>query len=151
MAGELLLGVDIGTYSAKGVLCTPDGQVVASHTIEHDLSLPRPGWAEHDPERVWWGEFVAITRAMLAEGHPAEAVQAVAVSAIGACLLPVDAAGRALRQGILYGIDTRATEEIAWLNAEFGEQPMLDLGGSALTSQAIGPAKRGSQRRPRKS
>ena len=139
MAGELLLGVDIGTYSAKGVLCTPDGQVVASHTIEHDLSLPRPGWAEHDPERVWWGEFVAITRAMLAEGHPAEAVQAVAVSAIGACLLPVDAAGRALRQGILYGIDTRATEEIAWLNAEFGEQPMLDLGGSALTSQAIGP------------
>ena len=139
MAGELLLWVDIGTYSAKGVLCTPDGQVVASHTIEHDLSLPRPGWAEHDPERVWWGEFVAITRAMLAEGHPAEAVQAVAVSAIGACLLPVDAAGRALRQGILYGIDTRATEEIAWLNAEFGEQPMLDLGGSALTSQAIGP------------
>jgi xylulokinase len=41
--------------------------------------------------------------------------------------------------GILYGIDTRATDEIAWLNERFGEGPMFDLGGMALTSQAIGP------------
>ena len=27
--GDLLLGVDIGTYSAKGVLCAPDGKVLA--------------------------------------------------------------------------------------------------------------------------
>ena len=59
--------------------------------------------------------------------------------AIGACVLPVDAQGRPLRQGILYGIDTRAPEEIAWLNEHFGEAPMFDLGGMALTSQAIGP------------
>src|SRR5215203_4027342 len=47
MAGDLLLGVDIGTYSSKGVLCTPAGEVLASETIEHGLSLPKPGWAEH--------------------------------------------------------------------------------------------------------
>jgi xylulokinase len=63
----------------------------------------------------------------------------VAVSAIGACLLPVDAAGRPLRPGILYGIDTRAGEEVAWLNERFGEGALFDLGGMALTSQAIGP------------
>ncbi|HEX6507852.1 MAG TPA: FGGY family carbohydrate kinase, partial [Chloroflexota bacterium] len=49
------MGIDIGTYSAKGVLTTSDGEVLASHTREHDLSVPRPGWAEHDPERTWWG------------------------------------------------------------------------------------------------
>jgi xylulokinase len=139
MAGELLLGVDIGTYSAKGVLCAPDGEVLASYTIEHELSLPRPGWAEHDPERIWWGEFAAISRALLGERYPGDAVGGVAVSAIGACLLPVDAAGRPLRAGILYGIDTRASDEIAWLNERFGEAPMFELGGQALTSQAIGP------------
>ncbi|HET7094392.1 MAG TPA: FGGY family carbohydrate kinase, partial [Thermomicrobiales bacterium] len=139
MPGELLLGVDIGTYSAKGVLCAPDGEVLASHTIEHDLSLPRPGWAEHDPDRIWWGEFAAISRALLGDRYSGDAVGGVAVSAIGACVLPVDAAGRPLRPGILYGIDTRASDEIAWLNDHFGEDAMFDLSGQALTSQAIGP------------
>ena len=139
MPGELLLGVDIGTYSAKGVLCTPAGEVLASETIEHGLSLPRPGWVEHDADAIWWGEFVALCRALLGERYRGEDVGGVAVSAIGACLLPVDREGRPLRPGILYGIDTRATEEIRWLNERFGEGPLFDLGGMALTSQAIGP------------
>jgi xylulokinase len=69
----------------------------------------------------------------------AEDIGGVAVSAIGPCLLPVDEAGAPLRPGILYGIDTRASAEIAWLEAEFGREALLDLGGMALTSQAIGP------------
>jgi xylulokinase len=139
MSGDLLLGVDIGTYSAKGVLCAPDGEVLAEATIEHGLSLPRPGWVEHDADAIWWGEFVLLTRRLLGDRFSGEDVGGVAVSAIGACVLPVDTAGRPLRQGILYGIDTRASEEIAWLNERFGEEPMFDLGGMALTSQAIGP------------
>ncbi len=139
MAGELLLGVDIGTYSAKGVLCDPAGTVLAEAVIEHDLSLPKPGWAEHDADAIWWGEFVGLTKALLADRYSGDDVGAVAVSAIGACVLPVDRRGRPLRQGILYGIDTRATEEIALLNEQFGESPMFELGGMALTSQAIGP------------
>ena len=139
MAGELLLGVDIGTYSSKGAVCAPDGQVLAEATIEHGLSLPRPGWAEHDPDAIWWGEFVGLARALLGERFTGEDIGGVAVSAIGACVLPIDAEGRPLRHGILYGIDTRASEEIAWLNERFGEASMFDLGGMALTSQAIGP------------
>ena len=139
MPGQLLLGVDIGTYSSKGVLCTPTGEVLASETIEHGLRLPRPGWAEHDADAVWWGEFAAISRALLGDRFRGEDVGGVAVSAIGACLLPVDRAGRPLRPGILYGIDTRATAEIAWLNERFGEGPLFDHGGMSLTSQAIGP------------
>lgn len=139
MGRELLLGVDIGTYSSKGVVCTPGGDVLASATVEHGLSLPRPGWAEQDADAVWWGDLVEITRRLLADGIDAGDIGAVGVSAIGSCLLPVDAAGAALRPGILYGIDTRATDEIAWLNAEYGEDALRAFGGMALTSQAIGP------------
>src|ERR671919_3078444 len=67
VSGDLLLGVDIGTYSAKGALCAPDGKLLAEATIEHGLSLPRPGWAEHDPDAIWWGEFVGLTRRLLAD------------------------------------------------------------------------------------
>ncbi|MDQ3614740.1 MAG: FGGY-family carbohydrate kinase [Chloroflexota bacterium] len=139
MAGELLLGIDIGTYSAKGVLCSPDGDVLASHVVEHDLSLPRSGWAEQDADAVWWNGFVEISRALTSGRYSGEDIGAVAVSAIGPCMLPVDAEGSPLRPGVLYGIDTRASAEIAWLNERFGEEPMFDLGGMALTSQAVGP------------
>ena len=139
MAGQLLLGVDVGTYSTKGVLCTPDGEVLASQTIEHGLSLPKPGWAEHDADAIWWDEVAAVSRSLLSGRYSGDDVGAVGVSAIGACVLPVDAAGNALRSGILYGIDTRAGEQIAALNARFGADALFALGGMALTSQAIGP------------
>ena len=48
MPAQVLLGVDIGTYSSKGVLTTPDGTLLAQHTVEHDMQIPRPGWAEHE-------------------------------------------------------------------------------------------------------
>lgn len=139
MSGQLLLGIDIGTYSAKGVLCNPEGDVLASHVVEHGLSLPRPGWAEQDADAVWWNGLVAICHELLGDRYGGADVGAVAVSAIGPCMLPVDANGRPLRPGVLYGIDTRAQAEIDWLNEQYGDSALFDLGGMALTSQAIGP------------
>ncbi len=136
---ELLLGIDIGTYSAKGVLVTPAGEVIAQHVIEHELSVPHPGWAEHDPEQVWWQGLTGICRELLSRSHRGSDVAGVAVSAIGPCLLPLDRNGRPLRNGILYGVDTRATEQIRQLEETIGPERLLQHSGMALTSQAIGP------------
>jgi xylulokinase len=54
-------------------------------------------------------------------------------------MVPIDAAGKPLRPAILYGIDTRATREISWLNETFGEEEIFRLGGMPLSSQAVGP------------
>jgi xylulokinase len=134
---ELLLGVDIGTSGSKGVLATPGGEVVAVAERGHALSLPRPGWAEHDAEGVWWSDVRALCADLL--GRAAGTVGAVGVSGIGPCLLPADAAGTPLRPAILYGIDTRATEEIESLTARFGRDDILARCGSPLTTQAVGP------------
>lgn len=138
--GELLLGIDVGTYSSKGVLVTPDGQVLKSRVVEHGLDIPRPGWAEQDAEGVWWADVVALCRGLL-DGQPygGADVAAVSLSAIGPCLLPLDRKGRPLRPGILYGVDTRATEEIAYLEATLGQEAIFALSGMSLSSQAIGP------------
>jgi xylulokinase len=137
---ELLLGIDVGTASTKAVLATPSGTVVASATRVHRTSLPRPGWAEHDAEAVWWGDVLGVCRELLG-GAPdrARALRGVCVSGIGPVLLAADAAGRPLRPAILYGIDTRAGEEIAALTARLGAEAILRRGGSPLTSQAVGP------------
>ena len=65
MNGRCLLGIDIGTYSSKGVLVKDDGEVAAESMVEHSLDIPGPGRAEHDPDRVWWRDFLAICSDLL--------------------------------------------------------------------------------------
>lgn len=138
--GNLLLGIDVGTYSSKGVLTDPQGKVLKTHVTPHTMDIPKPGWAEQDADGVWWADTVAICQALL-DGSPYQGsdVAGVAVSAIGPCLLPLDKQGRPLRKGILYGVDTRAGEEIDLLNERLGEDNIFAFSGMALTSQAIGP------------
>jgi len=59
MQNGFLLGVDIGTYSSKGVLVTTDGKVVFKSSIPHKVSIPKPGWMEHDADNVWMHDFLS--------------------------------------------------------------------------------------------
>lgn len=134
------LGIDIGTFESKGVLVTPEGQVVAEAATPHRMIVPQPGWAEHRAEEDWWGDLVLLCRRLLRDsGVAARAIRAVAVSAIGPCMLPVDAEGRPLMNAVLYGVDTRAAAEVAELTRALGEEAILALGGNPLTSQSVGP------------
>jgi xylulokinase len=134
------LGIDIGTFETKGTLASLDGTILATATRPHKMLVPRPGWAEHRAEEDWWGDFVHVTKALLAEtGIDPHEIKAVAASAIGPCMLPVDSAGKPLMNGVLYGVDTRATAQIAALNARIGEARVLATCGNALTSQSVGP------------
>jgi xylulokinase len=140
MGKGYLLGVDIGTYESKGVLVDFDGNLVASAFQPHDLLIPRQGWAEHDPEKTWWGDFVTLTKALLDKSNVAPTdIAGVGVSAIAPCLLPVDKDGNPLRMGILYGVDTRAYREIEELNEKFGKENLFSKTGNELSSQAVGP------------
>ncbi|MBA2719291.1 MAG: sugar kinase, partial [Chloroflexi bacterium] len=137
--GELLLGVDIGTYSSKGVLCRPGGTVLAEARLEHQMSVPQPGYAEQDADAVWWSDFAGIARTLTSRVPAGDHIAAVAASAIGPCLLPIDEDGRPLRPGILYGVDVRAAAQIAELETRYGRDQLVELGGMRLTSQAVGP------------
>lgn len=135
---QLLLGIDIGTSSSKGVLVdAADGTLLASAVREHETATPHPGWFEHDAEEVWWADL----RALAAELTPAAggALAGVCVSGIGPCLLPADANGAPLRRAVLYGVDTRAGEQIAVQTERYGAERVLARCGSPLTSQALGP------------
>ncbi|MFZ9199844.1 MAG: FGGY-family carbohydrate kinase [Paracoccaceae bacterium] len=134
------LGIDIGTFESKGVLVDAQGQIIASASRPHKMIVPRAGWAEHRADEDWWGDFVFLSRALLAQSglDPAE-IKAVATSAIGPCMLPVDAKGAPLMNGVLYGVDTRATDQIAALNAQIGADTIHRRCGNALTSQQVGP------------
>lgn len=134
------LGVDIGTFESKGVLVDETGAIIAQSSHPHQMLVPQAGWAEHIPDQDWWGDFVTITQAILRQsGVDPRQIAAVACSAIGPCMLPLDGAGRPLMNGVLYGVDTRAHQEIADLTDQIGADVILDRCGNALTSQSVGP------------
>jgi xylulokinase len=134
------LGVDIGTFETKGVLVDAQGQIIATASNPHKMIVPRPGWAEHRADQDWWGDFVIVTRALLAQSKiDPKAIACIATSAIGPCMLPVDASGKPLMNGVLYGVDTRASAQIEALDALIGKEKILATCGNALTSQSVGP------------
>ncbi len=137
---RLLLGIDIGSSSSKGLLVALDGRIIAQHTVAHSFDIPRPGWAEQDADAIWWGDFCKISRALIATANiDSTRIAGIACSAIAPTMLPLDAHYRPLRPAILYGIDTRAAQEIAELNGALGEEAIFQRTGHALSAQSVGP------------
>jgi xylulokinase len=136
---DLLVGIDVGTQSSKGVLLRLDGSLVAEARAAHGMAVPRPGWAEQDADAVWWADVCSIARRLVGAVPPGDRIAGVGVSAIGPTVLPLDERGRPLRPGILYGVDTRATAQIAALEARHGAAELERFSGMELSSQATGP------------
>jgi len=108
--------------------------------LANRLRVPHPGWAEHDASTDWWGNFCEVVGTIigLSDVSPID-IEAVACSGIGPCVVPVDSGVAPLAPAILYGIDTRASEQIVQLEQRFGAEAILEHTGSALTSQSAGP------------
>src|SRR3954451_13346225 len=135
-----LLGIDIGSYSSKGVLLDETGTIRAMTQRKHDMRVPEPGLAEHDALQDWWEGFRTLSMQLIVDSgiNPA-AIAAIGCSGIGPCALPVTEAGEPLRPAILYGVDTRAEAEIEELNVELGAPALLARTGNTLTTQSVGP------------
>lgn len=109
----LLLGIDIGTSTSKGVLVDESGSVVARAAVPSGFANPAVGHYEQDADRVWWGGATTLTRELLkSSGASPSRIVGVGVSAISPCVLPLDVHDRPLRPGILYGIDSRAGAQV---------------------------------------
>ena len=55
MSGEpLVVGVDVGSQGTCAQAIGAGGELAHSSYVPHELSYPRPGWAEQDPAS-WLG------------------------------------------------------------------------------------------------
>ena len=116
-----LLGVDIGTYSSKGALVSTDGKVVEKSSIPHEVSIPNPGWMEHDADDVWMHDFLFIVKDLLKKtGIDPKEILGIGVSSICSAMLLLDKDRKPLRPSILYGVDTRTTVEVEEIKKDLG-------------------------------
>ncbi len=114
-----LMGVDLGTSSVKAMLMDAEGNQRALAGEKYDVAIPRPFWAEQDPE-MWWEKTAAvIARAVAESGGAADAIAAVGFSGQMHGLVCLGADGRPVRPAIIWQ-DQRSAEAIAEIHDRLG-------------------------------
>jgi len=121
-----LVGLDVGTTGVKTVAISEAGEVLACAAEEYPLSMPRPGWAEQDPEDWWRASERALGRLGV---EPA----GIGLSGQMHGLVALDSSDRVLRPAMLWN-DQRTSAECAEIEERVGLQRLVALTGNrALT------------------
>lgn len=118
---SLVCGLDVGTSGVKAVLIDERGEVKASASAPLELSTPKPGWAEQDPD-AWW---LAAQKALKQAVGPRLGKQVLALGLSGQMHSSVflDRSSRVIRPALLW-CDGRTSQECAELTAHVGESKL---------------------------
>ena len=117
-----LVGLDIGTTGVKALALAPEGEVIGRAEEEYPLSIPRPGWAEQDPEDWVRGAERALRRLGVESDR-------VGLSGQMHGLVALDSERRVLRPAILWN-DQRTAAECAEIEERIGLRRLIDLTGN---------------------
>ena len=105
----MLLGLDLGTGSAKALLMDTSGTVRGEGGAPYPVRSPHPGWVESDPQD-WWDACAKAVRAAV-EGSGASVV-ALGLSGQMHGVVLSGAAGSPLRPAVLWA-DARSADRLA--------------------------------------
>lgn len=108
---SVILGIDLGTSSVKGMLLDSFRGVLAVESGEYDVKIPREGYAEQEPEQ-WWEETKKVLF-KLRDGNREAFGQIEAVGFSGQMhgIVLTDENGIPLRPAILW-LDQRSKKEL---------------------------------------
>lgn len=114
---ELVLGLDVGSTSARALVIDLSGRVHGQAQTRLDSMHPAPGRVEQDPRVVWKRVEETIAAALSAAGHRASDLAAVGVAAQRSSVVVWErASGEPLGPMILWS-DLRGTGRAAQLQA----------------------------------
>jgi xylulokinase len=126
MSSGALVGIDVGTTSAKGIAIDPEtGSVLATEEAAYPVSSPHPGWMEQQPE-----QWVTASRAVLASLQARVSdILGIGFSGQMHGLVCMDAGDAVIRPAILWN-DQRSAPQCAALEAGDGLARLLRLTGN---------------------
>ena len=131
--GGLLLGLDVSTTAVKATLVDTSGAVIGSATTPHNLSTPRPLWAEQSPMDWWVGAQRSILDVLAETSVGGADIAVVGLTGQMHGLTLLDAHGDVLRPAILWN-DQRTAAECDEIRERVGRQRLIAISGNdALT------------------
>jgi xylulokinase len=125
MNATRMLGLDVGTSGCKAIVFDSRWNIIARSFRRYDLIHVGENGYELEAETVWGKLREAIAEA---HGLAGGKTDAVAVSALGDVIIPLDAAGTAIRPCIL-DFDPRGKDEIRDFVQGFGAAKLFETTG----------------------
>ena len=107
---DIVLGIDIGTTSAKVVAFDLADAEVASASQPYPLLVPRPGWVEQDAEQIWQALLHAL-REVVARAA-GRRVRALALATQAGSIIPAGEVGDPVHPMITW-LDRRTDDLVA--------------------------------------
>ncbi|MFA6844978.1 MAG: FGGY family carbohydrate kinase [Sphaerochaetaceae bacterium] len=130
------LGIDVGTSSTKATILDEQGFIIQKAMVKNILINPAEGFFEVDPIESWWKGFLQICQEFK---QFLPWVQSVCISSICGSFVPVDDCLNPTYNAILYGIDTRAVNQIKRMNISYDENELIDRLGGQFTTHSVLP------------
>ena len=137
-----LLGIDVGTTSARAGVFGADGTLLGHASRPITLWHPAPGYVQQSSENIWQSVAAAVREAMAAAGHPTiagigcDATCSLVVLDKDGAPLSVDPGG-APGQDVIVWMDHRAEAEAAAINA--GSHDVLRYVGGRISLEMETP------------
>lgn len=130
---SVLVGIDIGTSSAKTVVLSQSGAVLGVATYDYPVHTPKPGWAEQNPD-TWVKAAQATVRAALAQSEVSrDAVAAVGLSGQMHGTVCVSVDGTPLRPAIIWA-DQRSGAQVERVVHQVGRERLAEWTGNPLAT-----------------
>lgn len=101
-----IVGIDLGTGSAKAVAMNHAGEVIETAQVAYPTLQPQPGYQEQAPEIIWQSFVKVISRITSRMGpHP----DAICLSSAMHSLIPLDGHGNPLMNAIIWADNRSAS------------------------------------------
>jgi xylulokinase len=118
-----LIGIDIGTSSAKAVAIDEKGALLGSASREYPLSVPQSGWAEQNPEDWWQAAMECL------EELKADQSDGIGLTGQMHGSVFLDSDGKVIRPALLW-CDQRTGAECAEIEAAVGGERLRQITGN---------------------
>lgn len=119
------LGIDVGTGGSRALLVDAGGRVRYSFIAAHqDMQMPRPLWAEQNPDNWWSASQIAIRGVLEQARADGSTVQGIGLSGQMHGLVILNARNEVLRPALIW-CDQRSQRQVDFINASIGTSRVL--------------------------
>jgi xylulokinase len=122
-----VMGIDVGTTGTRAVIVRPDGHVMGAATGAHQpMRMPKPGWAEQDPEDWWQATLDAIRGALEQAKLKGAEIAALGFSGQMHGVVLLDKSLAVLRPSLIW-CDQRSQAQCDWITQRVGAERLIKL------------------------
>lgn len=135
---SFVIGCDVGSQSAKAILLSEQGEIVAEASSDYSIEYPQPTWAQQDAHDWEIGVQEAIATVVQKSGISKEDILAIGLDAQVDGYVAIDSKGQPLHPAIIW-MDRRAVSQTEKIKQLYSEKEIYDLSGLNLDPYHVAP------------